>query len=177
LDSAVIGDIKRLARIPFSVHEKTRKQCSPVSLSHRFIAPRTLDIYRDFGLAISILKSISKELKVEDKWREMLERKMEIPQSYESKKNRPCLQKALSLPLHYGEGHKIRLAIAVECLHKGFSVDQVVDLFRSQGDFNEKKTRYFVNDALKKGYKPFKCKTIQNLGFCLENCKKRDAIK
>jgi DNA primase large subunit len=50
----------------------------------------------------------------------------------------------------------------------------VVDLFRGQSDFNEEKTRYFVEDAAKKGYKPFRCSTILELGFCLgEQCSLR----
>jgi len=66
-------------------------------------------------------------------------------------------------------GHKIRLAIAVEYLHKGSSIGQVVDLFRSQVDFNEEKSRYFVEDAKRKKYKPFRCRTIRELGFCLSS--------
>jgi DNA primase large subunit len=61
----------------------------------------------------------------------------------------------------------MRLAITAESLSRGLTVDQTTDLFRNQTDFNESKTRYFVADASKKGYKPFKCKAIRELSFCL----------
>lgn len=45
-------------------------------------------------------------------------------------------------------------------------VDELVDLFRRVPDFDEKKTRYYVEHALKKGYKPFGCEKIKALGLC-----------
>jgi len=80
---------------------------------------------------------------------------------------------ALKKPLEGPGGHLMRLAIAVEHLARGHSVEEVVALFKSQPDFNEVKSRYYVENALKKGYKPFKCETIQRLGFCLPDCRSR----
>ena len=45
-------------------------------------------------------------------------------------------------------------------------VDELVDLFRRVPDFDEKKTRYYVEHALKKGYKPFSCDKIKALELC-----------
>jgi len=62
----------------------------------------------------------------------------------------------------------MRVAIATEYLHKGASTEQVVNLFQGQADFGDgSRARYYVADILRKGYKPFKCKTIRELGFCL----------
>jgi len=85
-------------------------------------------------------------------------------------KIRPCIASALKQPLHGGSGHLMRLAIAVEYLSMGYHVDQIVELFKSQPDFSEKLTRYYIEHAKKKGYKPFKCMTIRRLGYCLSEC-------
>ena len=45
-------------------------------------------------------------------------------------------------------------------------VDELVSLFRNVPDFNEKKTKYYVEHALKKGYRPFGCEKIKALGLC-----------
>ena len=127
----------------------------------------SLEPYRQNGLETKILEAICKEVMAEEKWRRDLSEKRRIFPLRHDGEIRPCFERALTLPLHKGEGHKMRLGIVAEHLRKGFSADQVVNLFSSQVDFNEKKTRYFVEDAAKKGYKPFKCKTIRELGFCL----------
>jgi hypothetical protein len=172
LDSAILGDIKRLARLPFSIHEKTGKMCSPLSLSHVFIKPKNLEIYKEYSLDTNILEKVCKELKAEEKWHKHLSETRVGFKSLTSHRVRPCIKVAVSLPLNHGEGHKMRLAIVAEYLKRGSSVDQIIDLFRGQKDFNERKTRYFVEDAQHKGYKPFKCKTIKELGFCIKNeCK------
>jgi len=91
---------------------------------------------------------------------------------FEKGKVRPCIEKALSLPLHGDKGHMMRLGIAAEFLNKGYSVDQVVDLFRGQTDFDRDTSHKKVVDV-KERYKPFKCKTIRELGFCLgDSCQK-----
>ncbi len=169
LDQGVIGDVKRLERVPFSVHEATGDLCLPVDLEGNPIPVKTLNPYRERGLDTKIIESICKEIKSEEKRREVISSR----HHYSNKINsnvRPCIEKALSLPLHGGEGHKMRLAVAAEYLNKGASRDQVVDLFRAQTDFgNGEKCRYFVEDAKRKGYKPFKCSTIRELGFCLDD--------
>ena len=167
LDQSVIGDLKRLARVPYSIHEKTEKTCHPISLQHQFIDPRSLEVYRLYGLDTGLIQDICGELKLEEKLKEFLTREKKSIRIFKTGKVRPCIQEALKQPLEDKEGHLMRLAIAVEFLNKGYSVDQVVDLFRAQGDFSERKTRYYVEDAKRKGYKPFRCSKIRELGFCL----------
>jgi len=172
LDKGVIGDIKRLARLSYSIHEKTERQCVPVNLEGNPLTIETIAPYRESGLETKLLETICKELAAKKRWEEIrAKRRKTYKFDKASRTARPCIEVALSLPLHKGEGHKMRLGVAVEHLCKGFSMDEVVDLFRSQVDFNESKTRYFVTDAQRKGYKPFKCSTIKELGFCLgESC-------
>jgi hypothetical protein len=168
LDHAPLGDIKRLARVPFSVHEKTGTLCQPVDLNRQPIMVQSLEEYRENGLETKLLETICKEIIAKEKLERILAEKRRLTPFKGKGGIRPCLETALKLPLHKGEGHKMRHAIATEYLNKGFTVPQVADLFRSQVDFNEERSRYFVEDAQKKAYKPFKCSKIEELGFCLE---------
>jgi hypothetical protein len=124
LDPAVIGDIKRLARVPFSIHEKTGKQCVPVDMQGNLgcNVSNNLEEYREHGLDTKIIEIVCKELKAQEKWEELRSQR----RSKLSKKAsgiRPCAQEASLKPLHSGTGHKMRLAIAAEFLNKGFNVD------------------------------------------------------
>ena len=168
LDHGVIGDIKRLSRVPFTRHQITRKTCKPVSLTHRFLEKIDPEAYREYGIPESMIQRAIR--KIEEEKRKKKRRKSNF--DGKNSKVRPCILEALKQPLEDKEGHLMRLAIAVEFLNKGYSVDQVVDLFRSQGDFSERKTRYYVEDAKRKGYRPFRCSKIMKLGFCLgDSCK------
>jgi len=171
LDKGVIGDVKRLARVPYSFHEKSGKQCAPVDLEGNPITVETLEPYRENGLDTKLLETICKEVVAKKKWQEI---RAQGRKSHRFDKTsgrvRACIEAALSLPLHTGAGHKMRIAVAAEYLHRGASVDQVVELFKSQVDFGDgSKTRYYVQDIARKGYKPFRCETIRELGFCLSS--------
>jgi DNA primase large subunit len=67
----------------------------------------------------------------------------------------------------------MRLGIAIEYLHLGMQPSEIAALFRSQSDYDYGKSLGFVEDAQKRGYKPFKCETVQALGFCLPDCRRR----
>jgi DNA primase large subunit len=72
-------------------------------------------------------------------------------------------------------GHLMRFAIAIEHLHSGMESSEIAQLFQSQSDYSYEKSLGFVEDAQKRSYKPFKCKTIQTLGFCFPNCGRHNA--
>ncbi len=167
----MLGDVKRLERVPFSVHEKTGDLCCPVDLNGTPLTVESLKPYRERGLDSSLIESVCKEIVAEEKWREIASKKRRSI-IFEKSGVRPCIEHALTLPLHKGEGHLMRLAIAAEYLNNGIPVSQVAELFRGQTDFgNGGTTLYYAKDIQRKGYKPFKCKTIRELDFCLgEEC-------
>ena len=85
-----------------------------------------------------------------------------------SKRIRPCIIEALKADLRKTqEHHLMRLAIATEYLANKYSVDDVTELFKTQLDFDAKKTKKQLEHAEKRGYKPFKCSKIKTLGFCI----------
>ena len=89
---------------------------------------------------------------------------------------RPCLIKALESQLEGATGHITRVVIAHEALNAGMSRDSVIDLFRSQTDFDYQISADQVDFAIRKGYKAWRCETIRrdcgefiNCSGCLHN--------
>jgi P4 family phage/plasmid primase-like protien len=73
------------------------------------------------------------------------------------------------------EDNLLRLALVVEAHSKGYSRDQIIDLFRNAEDFNLKITTDKVNrqlgDIAVKGIKPWSCRAIHKHNGCLgETC-------
>ncbi len=171
LDHNPLGDIKRLARLPYSLHNSTRKKCLPINLYHEPIFISDFSVYRKYGLSQKLLESACEKIKLRAKIKS-LHSKYPSRAYGDSRKVRPCLKIALNSDLRGATGHKMRLAIACEYLNCGNTIEDAAKLFQNQTDYgNGEKSKYFVKDAKIKGYKPFKCSTILNLGFCLhENC-------
>ena len=167
LDTSVIGDLKRLARVPFSIHEKSGKWCMPITLSHAPYIPKSLNVFRIWGLDLSLFKIAVETQKQNKKLEEFKTKsKINIP-----KQNgiRPCIKAALEKRLEGRNGHLMRIAIAREYLTLGMPPTEVAMLFQTQKqDFDFKKSLYYVKYLERNPAKPFKCKTIRELGFCLE---------
>jgi len=88
----------------------------------------------------------------------------------------PCIEKLIQ-DLQHGENlpHFARFALAAFLVNAGWSVDQIVDLFRNAPDFDEKVTRYQVEHiAGKRGggrrYVPPACERMRQEGLCVANC-------
>ena len=165
LDQQVIGDIKRVSRIPYSIHEKSLNPCIPLTLAHAPLLISTLKGFREGGLSLHFIKLCLKQM-------ENVGRKRLTLRHRNVKGARPCISAALNRQLEGEGGHLMRLAIAIEHLHLGMKPFEIAPLFQSQSDYDYERSLYFVEDALKRGYKPFKCKTIQALGFCLHGCRR-----
>ena len=96
----------------------------------------------------------------------------------------PCVKRAIER-LRQGENvsHAERFLIATFLLNIGLEVDQVVELFSSAPDFNEKVTRYQVEHLAglrggRKKYSPYSCDKLKALGVCpiLDRCDGRNPL-
>ena len=85
---------------------------------------------------------------------------------------RSCLKNALNQQLNNEKGHLIRLAIALEMKHTGYSLEETINAFKTQEDFDYKISSYQVGRVFAQDNKPFKCKTIEEQGFCDRSCSK-----
>ncbi|MEM3555443.1 MAG: DNA primase large subunit PriL [Candidatus Micrarchaeia archaeon] len=83
----------------------------------------------------------------------------------------PCIKKLLDdLKTVENLGHTARWALAVYLLNSGMSVDEVVRIFSTSPDFDERVTRYQVEHAQKRGYKMPSCASMDSNGLCVANC-------
>ncbi len=88
----------------------------------------------------------------------------------------PCIA-SLREALRRGEhlSHHQRFALATFMLSIGYSVDEVVDTFRTSPDFDEKIARYQIEHLAglrgsRKKYLVYSCEKMKSLGICIANC-------
>lgn len=86
---------------------------------------------------------------------------------------RPCIIAALKQQLTGASGHLMRLAIASEYKRCGYTDKEIVELFKTQKDFNPDVCLKHVESA--DPAKAASCKTIFEYGFCLTDCKLKKA--
>lgn len=166
LDKAVLGDMKRLARVPYSLHEKSGEFCVPMDMKRRpvTLTPGFKAVYREHGLPLQLVEKAVKQ--VNDEIFQRSRPKRRSPRQYEKGliHIRPCIEASLN---GVSLDHKIRVAAVAELHAKGWGPHRIVQAFSSLSDFDQRKTEYFVKHAIRKGYSPFRCDTIQTLGGCL----------
>jgi len=165
-DPQLLGDVVRLVRIPGTYNSKAIR-----AGMDGLVTP--IQEWDGRELDPGLLWEEIRLFKLEEKLHHQRKRqKMIKPAARGAKQPRPCIMRALQHPLQEGMGHLMRLAIAAEYLNMGKEPSEVAPLFENQSDYDYNKSLYYVEDAQKRGYKPFKCKTIQSLGYCLPDCKK-----
>jgi hypothetical protein len=168
LDKQVLGDIKRLARVPYSIHEKSLNPCTPVNTDRESLILNSITTFKEQGLKADFCRLC--QSKIGQKTRRLIYR-------YNSARHgqiRPCVDASLFSDLTGAAGHSMRIAIAAEFLNKGLSIEQTAELFKDQTDYSFEKSLYYVRDLSARNYRPFKCTTIRKLGFCLKNCSRRN---
>jgi hypothetical protein len=177
LDPEVLGDIKRLARVPYTVHEKSSQICIPLTENREklWLPGSSLEEYRRKGLGPDLFQAVVKEVKTEERIRQKLQalRKRE-GKKYVGKEVRPCIEAVLQNP---DLTHKMRVALVAEYHKAGLSQDEIETLFTTRPDYEAKRTKYQISHILRGGYSPFRCSTIQTLGFCLPSCPRRRTEK
>jgi len=174
LDQNVIGDVKRLSRVPYSFHE-SGVECTPVDLNREPLQLESPREFQEHGLQEALFKEAVQQVERKKIGREILavfnsfkpRRRRWVPTSG-PRTIRLCFQEALKR----GEmPHLQRLALVNEAYCAGLSVDEIVNLYRRLKDFDEAKTRYQVTWLLKMNPHPkrWRCSTIMAKGFCVKN--------
>jgi hypothetical protein len=177
LDERVIGDIKRLARVPLTPHEKTGELCWVLDRNLKKTKVRSVEYYRQYGIQESIVKWAISVVKTKME-KKAEEEKLRAEQAQTDISNggefhgiiRPCFQARIDQGVM---SHPMRLALLVEAYFSGLKTeDQLVDLFRSFADFKESVTRYQVRWFLEHSpdkYPPYKCSTMISKNWCIES--------
>ena len=173
-----------MARVPYSINEKSLKLCVPVTHDKQPCLVFDVDGFKRHGLTDEFTRVCLRNIEAE---RAREQERLRISHTNASDSSfvahhgnirvRPCLSAALKTDLPAKGGHSVRIAVAVEYLRAGYTPQQTAELFKNQSDFNFEKSLYYVQDIMTRGYKPFRCQTIRELGFCLETCQGRRAEK
>ncbi len=133
---------------------------------------RIFQIVRDNELAVGRVAASVDLSQLEDAIKRYAQRPLQMPQQTVKGGDPPCM-KAMLDALKNGENlpHTARFAITTYLLWRGWEVDQIVDLFRTAPDFNEKITRYQVQHIAgqtggRKQYAVPSCETMNSWGLC-----------
>jgi hypothetical protein len=156
LDLQPIGDIKRLARLPYTTHEGSGLLCQPVDLDRRPIELTSIETYRAHGLSDEIISRVVKEV-VDRMGRK--DRKPSGTTSYGD------IREPVKALIGYAkEGKKLshgqRLIILFELINNGYSDESIQEVFSTQPDYNQRRTQYFIDQAKRRGYRPFRIEKI-----------------
>jgi hypothetical protein len=174
MDYTVVGDINRMCRIPFSVHEKSGEECPVVDSGLEQDKVRSIEYFKLYGLKQKdILSAMDRARKFKKALKEKKVKYAERTLTFESTDGiRSCFINALNS----GEMcHQQRLALLSEAYSLGFhSPESIVELFRCLNDFDYSITSYQVNWFFthwveKSSIRPYSCRTIQKYGWCIGN--------
>jgi hypothetical protein len=192
LDTGVL-EVKRLCRIPTSIHQETGEECYLVKgiVGDKIIPDklRGIDYYRDSGLKEdnwidAVRRAIDQIARDKaDRLKAEQERELRHKDEWESAHGfvgeiRPCFRKRIAS----GEMvHQMRLALEIEAYWAGYKTfDKMLELFKCFHDYDgdsagrsqcRSQIEWFfktkVPEIEKTGkWKPYRCTTIEDLNWC-----------
>jgi len=149
VDMHVVGDVRRMARVPLTYNTKVDRAMSIISdecyLNTRL--PKVLESLR----------------MVEPVTAEYEERVVDV---FKKAKLPPCIEKLIETVVETGElEHHERLILATYLL-QNFSFEDVKKLFMLCNDYSESKTTYQLRWLIENKYEPYSCKRVKQLGVC-----------
>ncbi len=146
-----------LVKVPIGINRKT-------NVRSQFLDPRTFEPYPN-------LVPIPGIVRLRDLPEPEVDQRAKGPYDVESKRVptrighdlRPCMSSVIAagIPLEGAEGHEMRVAIAAEAWNIGLSVDQAIELFRDQPDFDAGVSRKKIKEVYSHRYSPYGCETLR----------------
>ena len=190
IDTHVIGDVRRLCRVPGTLRPPTNQTYCvflPINFDElsleKIIELTKKPVSADYDYKIDELPTLHdfpKFLSHQEKEKVFLQSSrnwLKIPtevREYLKRLLRPCIfyNIIVSEPRH-----DARVAATIDLLLLGYSIDEIVEIFSKLNwvDFNEEFTRYQVQQIKDRHYKPYGCRKLRKLfgtNYC-ENCKYR----
>jgi hypothetical protein len=157
-DEQILGDIVRIIRLPNTYNSKAiaKGQDGKVKIIQDWDGNR---------LNVDILKEEYKLKKWEEEEKEKDEKKKSFRPSYKpGVRIRPHIQELIKKAKEgFNLTHRQRLAIVFELINNNYSDDEIMEIFKNLPDFNEQLTRYMIQHARKRGYKPFRTENLQEI--------------
>jgi hypothetical protein len=182
LDTHVVGDVKRLFRVPYSINPKSGDRAAMVDYLLQELSPREAAEYLLSlkPLDVRVLDRFVREAVLEAFAREQERvRAAKRVKNYGGEARRlPRWVAALLEHLRQTKElcHAARVAAARWLYFVGYSREEIIEVFRAAADFDEKKTIYHVDYEIKRmgeecrvwqvekcGEKPWRCETVVRL--------------
>jgi len=169
VDRHVLGDKRRMARIPYTKNSKTGLYCVGIDENMSFEEIES-------NARMSIVTPVY--VKKTDLWKWLLEYDVsengDVEKAQSAVKKCPkmpsCIAKIIDDMLATREmSHERRLLLGTFLL-KFMNVDDAIDVFRPLSDFSESYTRYQLEWLKNNKYEPYSCKRIKEFGLCDEKC-------
>lgn len=184
LDTHVLGDIRRLVRIPNTLRPPENKNwCSYLPQYFDELSEWEVFEYQkaphNFNYKINTIPNLRSLMKKEITFSSIDEIKDEKPVKVINHNIlnyiRPCLIKPLEMP---NAPHTIRLAVTIDLIHAGLSDYEIFGLYKELGwnDFEPETTLHYIKAIRNKGYKPYSCKKLRLLGLCHYECLKKKEV-
>lgn len=172
LDPAPFGDLKRVSRVPFSVHQKSKELCIPVDISGEtpqgYRPERGFtETFRCFGLSNKVVSVARLNVAANRKKSHNV-----VPFKGDGKP-RPCLVDVMmsngfpKVSKGY-DGHNLMVSAIVEYFYNGYSKEQILGLLEKKTGFDYSHSSKFVDYIISK-YTPRKCSTIEEYGGCVSD--------
>jgi len=173
LDRAVLGDVKRLARVPYSTHQGSGQLCVPVDHARRpvLIMSGFTAVYREHGIPEKVVETAARHVTDaildEERRRRLAERR---PRRFSDDGTlRPCMAEIMKARSVHDPAHKLMGALVLELKFRlGWNKERIVAAFSHMLDYEPSETKRQVDSWWDK--MPFRCPTIELLGGCLDNC-------
>jgi len=182
LDAHVVGDVKRLFRVPYSINPKSGDRAAVVDYLLQEVSPREAAEYLLSlkPLDARILDRFMRETVLEAFAREQKKaREVKAPKGrrWEARWLPRWVEALVEYLRQAGElCHAARVAVVRWMHFAGYSREEIIEVFRAAADFDEKKTMYHVDyevrrmgeecrawQADKCREKPWRCETVAKL--------------
>jgi len=186
MDSLIVGDLNRMARVPLTPHEKSGQICEILDEKLQKTKIRSPNFYRNYGIPLSFVRKAIKIME-RNRTREYNQEKSIMKEMENKVKNgngngiesghgiRPCFLERMK---RKEATHAMRLAWLPEIYYNGYNTpEKMLELCRETwSDFNEKISRDQIEYWFKHElylYHPWKCSTIRRKNWCLgeEECR------
>lgn len=153
-DHHVLGDIKRMIRIPGTINEKYGIE---TEILYEYDSDNFINLY------------LWKDNNNKHKFYKNIKHNMNMMSTRISELHRyPCIEYYIQMK---EPPHIIRVWYVSKLISQGYNEDEIVERLKSFKwiDWNEDITRYQINHNMKNGYTIPKCQTIKNYGYCMED--------
>ena len=147
LDDSVIGDRRRMCRVPYTYHENTGREMILLwEGGHKDIG---VELYKKFGKKrLTPIKSVN-------------------VCGFSLTKIPPCVEMCIELLRLTGElSHEARVFLATYLLKSGFSSEEIHEVFKLAKDYRYDRTQYQLNYIASRNIRCYSCIKLKQLNIC-----------